>query len=261
MRSSVTRRDIRTYPRDRFISRIEEYHRLSKYGLPNSATIRAWDLPTRLFKWALVVGIILAYGSTYLSDPSMALHKVSGYFVLSLIVFRLAWGLMGASTARFSSFVRGPRVVASYLLAIVGGRNPKYIGHNPAGALMVVTLLALTAIQGMTGLFSNDGVFANGPFSEAVRDDTSDILTLVHKFGVYVLMCAIVVHVVANVYYQLVKRDPLITAIVIGVKPADSDYADVAAKGGAGIFTALVLFALSAVVVVGSIWWFNGILL
>jgi cytochrome b len=224
-------------------------------------TIRAWDAPTRAFKWALVLGVAVAYGSTYLDDPQMTLHKIAGYFILSLIIFRIIWGFVGASTARFASFVRGPRAAVGYISDILRGDSRQFIGHNPAGGLMVVALLLLTGVQSLSGLFSSDGVLASGPFADILADDTSSVLTRVHKLGFDLLIAAIVAHVAANIYYQWVKHHPLITAMVTGVKPPAANYADVPAKGGAGALVAWLIFGLTLTAVLGAVWWLSGTLL
>jgi hypothetical protein len=109
-----------------------------------------------------------------------------------------------------------------------------FLGHNPAGGAMILALLALCAAQGLTGLFSSDGVLASGPFADYLGDESVSLVSAAHKYGFYILLGAIVVHIAANVYYQSVKREPLITAMVTGVKPADEYYADFPAQGGAG---------------------------
>ena len=105
-----------------------------------------WDLPTRLFHWLLVALIALSWWSAeYHQDE---LHIWLGMAVLSLLIFRLLWGFVGGSTARFANFIRGPRAVFGYLRG--GWRG---IGHNPLGALSVVALLAMAGIQVVLGLF------------------------------------------------------------------------------------------------------------
>jgi cytochrome b len=254
-------RDLRAHPRDRFRNSPEFHAGAQNNRTSSTPTIRAWDAPTRVFKWALVLGVAVAYGSTYLDDPGMTLHKIAGYLILSLIIFRIIWGFIGASTARFVSFIRGPSAVVQYMSDVWRGNSRKFIGHNPAGALMVLALLLLTGLQSLTGLFSSDGVLANGPFAERISDDTSSFLTLVHKLGFDLLIVAIFVHIAANVYYQVIKRLPLITAMVTGVKPAATDYLDVPAKAGARPPTAWLIFGLTLIAVLGSVWWLSGTLL
>jgi cytochrome b len=239
----------------------ERLERLDDLALLDAGLLRAWDLPTRLFKWSLAAGVAIAYGATWLPDGSMTLHKLAGYFILSLVIFRAVWGFIGSRTARFASFVRGPRAIIAHIRRAARGQGWRFLGHNPAGGAMILALLALCAAQGLTGLFSSDGVLAGGPFADFLGDESASLVTAAHKVGFYILLGAIVLHIAANVYYQGVKREPLITAMVTGVKPADEYYADFPAQGGAGALAALAVFAASALLLAGGVWAFGGSLL
>lgn len=100
-----------------------------------SRQVRVWDVPTRLFHWSLVVLLVLAPLTNKYAD--FFWHKMNGYAILTLIVFRLFWGLLGSSTARFGQFFR-PLQVPGYLKGLVTGKSQFHLGHNPAGALMVL---------------------------------------------------------------------------------------------------------------------------
>jgi cytochrome b len=89
-----------------------------------------------------------------------------GEIVMGLVIFRLIWGLMGSATARFGTFVQGPKAVIGYLCALRRGELPLTVGHNPAGALMIIALLVLLAAQVGTGLFANDDIFSEGPLAK-----------------------------------------------------------------------------------------------
>ena len=159
--------------------------------------VRVWDLPTRLFHWTLVGLIALSWWTAeeHLDD----IHIWSGSAVLTLILFRLLWGLFGSSTARFSSFVRGPKAVAGYIRGQWRG-----IGHNPLGALSVVGLLLLIAAQVGLGLFASDedGLTA-GPLASLVSADTSEAATKLHETLFDVLVIFIVLHVAAILFYRI----------------------------------------------------------
>ena len=139
-------------------------------------TVRVWDRATRLFHWMLVgliIGLFLTgkiggfdiqIASMNLFITNMDLHMAFGTCVLVLLVFRLFWGITGSSTAQFKNFVRGPRAVFEYI-RILTGKLPRFVGHNPAGALMVLALLGGLFLQASSGLFSNDDLFFEGLFS------------------------------------------------------------------------------------------------
>jgi cytochrome b len=156
-----------------------------------------WDLPIRLFHWLLAGLIVFSWWSvTY---DHVQWHIWSGCAILTLLIFRLLWGFFGSSTARFSSFVRGPRTVARYTRGSWHG-----IGHNPLGAISVLALLVALAVQVGLGLISEDedGLYL-GPLATLVSTDTSDKAREIHSFWFYVLLALVVVHLVAIVVYRM----------------------------------------------------------
>jgi cytochrome b len=226
--------------------------------------VPAWDGPTRLFKWGLVLLVACAWLSQHyadaLGDTSLRWHRYNGYAILVLVVFRVLWGLVGASTARFATWLYAPWTAIAYLARALSGRGRPYLGHNPAGAWMVLALLALAAGQAGAGLFTADsnGLFG-GPFANT--DPTEDatraqaLLSTYHLvWGFWILLGFAAVHVLVNLTYQFGKREPIITAMVTGVKPA-ADYADAPAMqpAPAAWLRALACLALALVVVLGGI--------
>jgi cytochrome b len=197
------------------------------------AAVRAWDLPTRLFHWTLVALIISGWVSyeyaEALGDVTLVWHRWNGLAVLVLIVWRLLWGVAGSSTARFSSFVRAPGAAAGYARSLVAGALPRYLGHNPLGAYMVLALLAAVAVQGSLGLFAvDDNDLTGGPLYRLVSEATNRWATRWHGWSFdYVILALAAVHITANALYGLVKREPLIRAMITGRKPAE-DYEDAA---------------------------------
>ena len=188
--------------------------------------MQAWDLPTRLFKWSLVVLVITAWVSSGFDDPNMTVHKAAGYGILTLIVYRVFWGFFGSSTARFSSFVRSPAAVLTYLQEVRARTEQPYLGHNPAGGLMIVSLLLACAVQVTLGLFASDGVLASGPFADAVGETWSSRAATLHSVWFYGILGLALVHIATNLFHQFVKRDNLIGAMITGRKDKAS-YVDV----------------------------------
>lgn len=180
------------------------------------ARVAVWDVPVRIFHWT-IVGLITT--SWVAADQGfMRVHLWSGSALLALMLFRLAWGVFGSSTARFSGFVRSPRAAYGYLRALAGAEKPPYAGHNPAGGWMVVVLLAILSAQVATGLFANDGLKFMGPLALHVTADTSDRLTALHGWLFNILLLLIYLHVVAVFFYLFVKRENLITPMLTGKK-------------------------------------------
>ncbi len=221
--------------------------------------VRAWDLPTRLFKWLLVALILTAWISSSFSDPDMLVHKGAGYSILVLLVYRVLWGIVGGSTARFSNFVRTPAAAWNYLKSLRGKRAAHYLGHNPAGGLMVIGLLFVCAIQVLLGLFSSDGVTAAGPFADTVGDTASAWAASIHGTWFYTaILVLVLLHIGANLYYQFVRRENLVGAMVTGRKGRGNYIDHSEAKDGSLLVAAICLLA-SAGLVYGIITLFGGV--
>jgi cytochrome b len=156
-------------------------------------------LPIRLFHWLLVVFIAFSWWSG--KNEETDLHIWSGMAVLSLLVFRILWGFVGSTTARFSSFVRGPKTVLAYLR---DAKSWRLAGHTPLGALSIVTLLGLISLQVGLGLFSTDeDGFYEGPLAQLVSSEVSEIARELHEQLVNILLAFIALHIAAIIFYRL----------------------------------------------------------
>ena len=178
--------------------------------------VRVWDIPTRLFHWSVVVLLCVSWFSA--DQGYMRVHLVSGLTLLSLLLFRIAWGLMGSTTARFRNFLHPPRRVVGYLKGLAGGDKIFYAGHNPAGGVMVLALIAVLLAQVATGLFANDGVRFSGPLALLVSEETSSLITGIHGLVFDLILILVWCHIVAVGFYLLVKGDNLIWPMVTGKK-------------------------------------------
>jgi len=191
----------------------------------SEARVPAWDLPTRMFHWMLVVLVVSAWISFEFSeeigDARLKWHRWNGLAVLTLVVWRILWGVSGPTNARFSHFVRGPAAVMDYARDLVRGTPRRFLGHNPLGALMVLALLACVGAIGSLGLFAvehND--LATGPLYRLAGNEVAKVATSWHRFLFEpVLIALVALHIVANVLYGFVKKEPLIPAMITGSKP------------------------------------------
>jgi cytochrome b len=156
-----------------------------------------WDLPIRIVHWLLAALIAFSWWSVHNHHTDW--HIWSGCAILALLIFRLLWGFVGSSTARWSGFVRGPRQVAAY---VRGGWSG--IGHNPLGALSVVALFAAVAVQVGLGLISEDedGLYT-GPLYRFVGTDSSDKARDLHELWFNVILGLIALHLAAILIYRL----------------------------------------------------------
>jgi cytochrome b len=179
-------------------------------------TIKIWDLPTRLFHWSLL-GLVVACWWTAGEDGNIDWHMRCGYAVLALLLFRLVWGVLGSSTARFASFVASPRAVLGYFAGMRSAAVP-HIGHNPAGGWMVLALLATLLAITLCGLFANDDIMSEGPLAHHVSERFSDLATAWHEGGFYTLLALVGLHIAAIAFYLLVKKDNLVRPMLTGVR-------------------------------------------
>jgi len=183
--------------------------------------VRVWDLPVRLFHWTLVVLLVTSYFSGRAGGDWMKLHFWSGYTILTLLLFRIAWGFVGSTTARFAHFVKGPAEWFAYLKDMMAGQRTYDVGHNPVGGMMVVVLILAVLAQAAAGLFSADTDMGtvNGPLANMIPDKWVDRVTHFHEFWVNVLLCLAALHVLAALIYLVWKRQNLIGAMFTGNKP------------------------------------------
>ena len=210
-------------------------------------TTRVWDLPTRIFHWALF-GLIIAMVATGLTGGNaMAWHFRFGYAVLSLLLFRLVWGLIGGRWSRFASFIYSPSTVLQYLRG--QGRPEHSVGHNPLGAGSVFALLFFLFAQVGTGLFSDDDIAASGPLSKFVSNAMVSSLTGYHKnIGKYVLLALVLLHIAAIVFYLVKKKENLIGPMLHGDKSL-ANRVENSRDDGLSRALALAVFAICAALV------------
>ena len=207
--------------------------------------VLVWDLPLRLFHWLLVLLVVVSVVSANIGGNAMQVHMLSGYSVLALLLFRILWGFLGGTHARFASFVRGPAAVIAYLRGNEGGRHP---GHNPAGAWSVILMLAVLLAQAATGLFANDDIATEGPLAKLVSKALSDRITGIHHLNVKLLFALIGLHLSAVAFYVLYKRDNLVKPMLTGFKDAAAGAGETAQYQGKTWLAAVLLAACAACV-------------
>jgi cytochrome b len=208
---------------------------------------RVWDLPTRVAHWLLAALIAFSWWSV--KNHHTDWHIWSGIAILTLLIFRLLWGFVGSSTARFSGFVRGPRALLNYLRGEWRG-----IGHTPLGALSIIVLYAAVAVQVGLGLVSQDedGIYA-GPLSRLVSSDASDTARDVHELWFNVLLGLIVLHVAAIVYYRLVEGKKLTKPMITGRAEVDPEAEPMRpGKWWVAVICLAIAFAIARWVVAGA---------
>ena len=141
--------------------------------------MKVWDLPVRLFHWAIVLLILAAWVTQYFNRMDCTCGSATA--ILTLLLFRVAWGFIGSDTARFTRFLRSPLAAVRHLAHLRRREPDREIGHNAAGGWMVLVMLALIGVQAGTGLFSNDDGDTEGPLMHLVSKDQSDWLSHIHS--------------------------------------------------------------------------------
>ena len=216
--------------------------------------IRVWDLPIRLFHWLLVLCIIGSFISVNLGGNAMEWHAYFGYSVLTLLIFRITWGFVGSTHARFSSFLPNREKILNHLQ----GKAPSVLGHNPLAAISVFALLLVLSVQVFTGLFVDDEIAFQGPLAKYVPNWVVSILSEIHEGNQVVIYTLITIHIAAIIYYKKFRGEDLITPMISGDKEIDpseeanylpSDLGRASQDGVLQRGIALVLLSLIAVIV------------
>lgn len=183
--------------------------------------VRVWDVPTRLFHWLTAVLVLAAYVTLQLDW--MTWHVWIGDAVLVLVVFRLLWGFFGSDTTRFAQFVSWPRAALAHLAHTFRREPDRQVGHNPAGGLMVLVLIALLLGETLSGLYVNSNVANEGPLTEFVPARVANVVTALHWIFWDALLVAVALHVIAIVTYATAKGQNLLTPMITGSKSLPSD--------------------------------------
>jgi cytochrome b len=197
--------------------------------------IRVWDLPVRLFHWLMAASFAGAYLTSEMDDWRL-LHVTFGYTMAALVCFRLAWGYCGTQHARFASFVRGPRATLAYLRTLAHGRAPRFIGHNPAGAVAIVLMLGLTLALAASG-WSLYVLDAGGWVEEF------------HEVAGNLMLALVALHVAGVALASRLHRENLVKAMFTGLKRGRPGEAPQGLRTGAALLLLLLVLGL---------WWWQG---
>lgn len=185
--------------------------------LPPQHTVRVWDLPVRLFHWALAACVIALVVTAKVGGNAMEWHFRLGYVALALLVFRAVWGVVGGRWSRFAAFFYSPARMLRYLKGARVAEDG--VGHSPLGALSVFGLLAALLAQVATGLLSDDEIAFAGPLTRFVSNAVVGQATGYHQeIGQYLVIGLVALHLAAIVFYVAVRRQRLVGPMVHGDK-------------------------------------------
>ena len=184
--------------------------------------IMVWDPLVRIFHWGTAGAFALAYLT---EDDWLGVHAVAGYLILAAVLTRVLWGFIGTEHARFRDFVRGPAAIRDYLRDIVCNRPAHYLGHNPAGGVMVIALLALLLLTSLSGLALYGGEEAAGPLRglmSGASDFWIDALEEVHELLANLTLAMVALHVGGVLIASLQHRENLVRAMLTGFKTRET---------------------------------------
>lgn len=169
-----------------------------------SPTISVWDRLVRIFHWSLVGSVVAAY--IFTEDGDLP-HQIVGGLALAIVIARTLWGFVGSPFARFSQFVPTPRVLVAYLQALVSRKEARFVGHNPAGAVMVLLLLVMVFAAGLSGWLLTTDAFWGVGWMQSIHKVISDAL-----------MGLALAHVCGVIYTSWRHRENLVLAMLTGRK-------------------------------------------
>lgn len=215
-------------------------------------TIRIWDLPTRLFHWALFLAVVGMLVTANLGGNAMNLHLRLGYAIFTLLLFRLAWGFVGGRWSRFAGFVPSPARLMRYLRG--QGTAHDDAGHNPLGALSVLAMLLALGLQVASGLFSDDEIAASGPLAARVSGAVVKLASRYHTtIGKLLVIALVVLHIVAIVRYRMRGHD-LVGPMLSGDKVMASAVPAARDSAGTRLLALALLIACAGVVYAVAQW-------
>lgn len=177
--------------------------------------ILVWDILIRLFHWSLAIFFLLAYA---VGGDRLALHAHAGYTIGGLLLFRLFWGFAGTAFARFRQFVVGPVDALRYFINLLRGKTGRYLGHNPAGAAMILALLGSITVTVLSGIalfaLEGSGPLANTPVARWPGKPIENI----HELAADLSLVLVVLHVLGVLLSSYIEKENLIKAMISGYK-------------------------------------------
>ena len=180
-----------------------------------------WDLPTRVFHWTLAGSVTFCLVSGFTANGDLEWHMRSGKFVLALLLFRLGWGLFGATYARFRQFVGSPASAWRYLARFRTAAAST--GHNAAGGWAVLAILGLLVVQVSTGLFATDDILSEGPLIHLVGSETSTMLTGLHQRNAWLVAGIVALHVAALAAHRIWRHEAMLRPMITGDVEVDAN--------------------------------------
>ena len=207
-----------------------------------------WDLPTRLFHWALASSFAIAW-LTSESDPWRSVHVFMGYLMLGLVGFRLLWGFVGSHFSRFASFWFGPKEALSYLKQVASGQAPRHVGHNPTGSLAIYLLLAVAVGVGLSGIVTLGGDEQQGIAAGWFSFSQIQVIKKLHELVATLMLLVVLGHIAGVVVESVLHKENLARSMVTGFKQAAANTPATTARPLVAVLLLLSMLGFAG-------WWF-----
>jgi cytochrome b len=182
--------------------------------------IKVWDILVRVSHWSLVVAFLIAFVT---EEDFLSLHVWAGYAVLFIVTIRIVWGIIGTRYARFSDFVTSPKIALRYLKDTLRFKAKRYIGHNPAGGLMIIMMVVSLLFTTITGIAVYGAEEQAGPMASWFASNSmwEDIFEELHEFLANFTMLLVVIHVGGVIIESLIHKENLVQAMIDGTKKSN----------------------------------------
>ena len=209
---------------------------------PEERQVPVWDLGVRFFHWALVLLVITSFVTAKIGGNALTYHAWSGYTILTLLLFRVIWGLVGGTQARFTAFIRGPGTVIATLKGMFDrARHQPALGHNAMGGLSVLAMLLALLFQAGSGLFVNDDIAFEGPLYAWAGKELSDRLMGLHKLNEKIILALVALHLAAIAFYYFYHKENLVRPMITGFKRVTGAVTD--SRHGSALLAVVLLAA------------------
>lgn len=222
----------------------------ASFSTTGTRTVLVWDVPTRVFHWLLVALITTSWITGSLGNDWLRYHFWSGYTILTLVLFRIVWGLVGSTHARFANFVRGIPSALHHLRELMRPGPTSDVGHNAIGGWMIVAMLIVLLVQTGTGLFADDDIVTTGPLGDLVSSDTRKLLTTIHSYNFNLILALAGIHIAAVLAFLVIKRQNLVGAMITGRKHGLAPTVRDAARAHPALAAAVLLGAAAVVALI-----------
>jgi cytochrome b len=201
--------------------------------------VLVWDFPVRVFHWLLVISFAGAW-LTSEGEAQQLIHYAFGYSACAIILLRIVWGVVGTRYARFTQFIKGPTETGQHIKALLAGKQPHGLGHNPAGALVMISLMILILLIGLTGYW-------------IIKDVLGELMSGAHEAISNLALGFVLIHIAAAIIMSFLQKENLVKSMFTGLKQGSSDQAIRYPMVFVGIALAFVYMYCFYLVVSGSL--------